>query len=162
MQFSDNPWDLFPDHEHLGTEECGNEILVDATVPARPVVALWHDPPLVMLLCRTAAEFRELAPDFDQTQTLPRQLTALVDTMWARGDAHMLPLNKAGEQLGPAFASWLAPLPPSSLIADLRAGVPGAGFIYDLRSQFTRCPGTLVFARATTPRPPGLVRRLFG
>jgi hypothetical protein len=161
MTLVDNPWDLFPKHEHLGTEECGNEIVVDTGGTLQPVFAMWHDPPEVLILCRSATEFHKQVPNFAATGHVSDQMQQFVDTLWTGGDGHLLSLEQARTQIGEHVAGWLDTLPEQSLIADLRAAEPGSGFTWCLDDTFSRCPGALIFARVRSPRL-GFFKRLFG
>jgi hypothetical protein len=161
----DNPWNLFPQHRHLGTEESGNEIVVDtASGDAGPVFGLWHDPPAVVILARNEQELRALAPDMsaDNTITLPAAVHARLDAALLWGRSNAMTIDAARSKLGIAYADWLSGLPPDATIHDLRAAEPGTGFEWTDRTTFTRHPASAVFASVTPPAKPGFFKRLFG
>ena len=164
--FVDNPWDLFPSHRHLGTEESGNEIIVDTSAgDSGPVFGLWHDPAAIFILARTEQEFRDLVPDLGSDEdpiTLPKALHARLDTALAWSKANLSPLDAARSKLGPEQAAWLSSLPPDAFVCDLRAGEPGTGFELGADTTLARHPGTAIFACVTPPAKPGFFKRLFG
>lgn len=161
----DNPWDLFPQHRHLGTEEAGNEIVVDTSAGQDgPVMGLWHDPPAIVVLARNEQEFRKLAPRFggDEATELPKPVHDNLDSALKWSKTNLLSCDDAGPRLGSQFADWLSSLPTNSVICDLRAAKPGTGFEYDASSSFARHPAAAVFACHTPPAKPGFFKRLFG
>jgi hypothetical protein len=162
----DNPWDLFPSHRHLGTEESGNEIIVDTSLgDAGPVYGLWHDPPAIVVLARSEQEFRAMAPDMgagDETITLPEAVHDRVSAALAWSMANAMTIEAARGRLGTALADWLSSLPPDATVWDLRSGDPGTGFEWGLESTITRHPETAVYAVRTQPPKPSFFKRLFG
>lgn len=164
----DNPWDLFPEHHHVGTEESGNEIVLDmSSGKAGPVYGLWHDPPAVVVLARTERDLRALVPGLadhpaDTAITLPESVLNRLDTALAWSRTHLLTLEAARSRLGPEAAQWLSTLPAESLICDLRDAEPGTGFEWGADSKLARHPDMAVFACVTLPKKPSFLKRLFG
>ncbi len=161
---SDNPWDLFPEHRHLGTEECGNEIVCDLSkAGAKRVFGLWHDPAAILVLAATEAHFVETfgpLPDDDTPLTFK---PGMEDRLFERVRAvDRMPLRgEAMGALGAPFADWLQALPETARIADLRTAGPGDGFMID-DWRVARHPEALVFALLPPEKKPGLLGRLFG
>lgn len=159
--FHENPWDLFPEHRHLGTDECGNEILVDRTNGADgPVYGLWHDPPAIVVLARTAAAFREVAPGFGAGhQAVPEAIEKLIALP---GATEPMSREAALTALDGGLHDWIMAFSPETRFVDLRPAVPGSGFSWDLRDTFAKHPSTAVFAVHSPPKPRGWLARLFG
>jgi hypothetical protein len=164
--FRDNPWDLFPEHRHLGTEESGNEIVVDTSSgDAGPVFGLWHDPPAIVVLARNEQELRALVPGLgsgDDTITLPEAIHDRMSAALAWSKSNAMTIEAARAKLGASYSDWLSGLPPDAAIHDLRAAAPGTGFEWADRTTFTRHPASAVFASVTPPAKPGFFKRLFG
>lgn len=157
----DNPWDLFPEHKHLGTEECGNEVIVDRTGGADgPVYGLWHDPPMIVVLARSAEEFLAIEPQFRQQGTYP--VGKAIQDLVALTAGDSLTLERALAELEPPLAPWFQSFPAGATFVDLRAASPGSGFDFDAHSSFAKHPDMAVFAVYTPPRKPGLFSRLIG
>jgi hypothetical protein len=161
---TENPWDLFPDHRHLATEESGNEIVCDLS-PAGGgrVFGMWHDPPAILVLAGSEAEFATAygpVPTDDSPLELKRGVEDRLLKTLRRADS--LPLKEAaGAALGPAFAAWLGELGEDARIADLRQAKPGEGFEFG-NFQLARHPDELVIALLPPTKKPGLLGRLFG
>lgn len=164
IETTDNPWDLFPEHKHLATEDCGNEIVCDLS-PAGGgrVFRLWHDPAAILVLANTEAEFAAaygpLPTDETTLELKPGVEDRLLKTL-QRADS--LPLKQAaGAALGPTFDAWLADLAEDARIADLRQAKPGDGFEFG-NHRLARHPQALVIALLQPEKKPGLLGRLFG
>lgn len=163
--FTDNPFELFPSHRHLGTELSGNEIIVDTTAGENgPVLGLWHDPAAIVVLGRTEREFRTRAPGLERDHgfELPADIAGLVDEALDWSNSAMLTHETAVQKFGTTLAGWLASLPPQAAICDLRECLPGTGMQWGLSDTFTEHPTELVLARITAPKRPGLLQRWFG
>ena len=156
-----NPFDLFPDHRHLGTEESGNEIIVDRTGGADgPVYGLWHDPPAVVVLAQTEAAFRAAAPEFgDNHPTVPDLIEKLIALPAA---ATPLSRDEALTGLEAKLHDWIAAFPPETRFVDLRPGTPGSGFAWTLRDTFAKHEAMAVFAIHSAPKQRGWLGKLLG
>lgn len=157
----DNPWDLFPEHRHLGTEECGNEIVLDRTGDKDGAVyGLWHDPPLVVVLARTEAAFRAAAPKFGtEHQTVPEAIEKLIELPKA---AEPMSHAAALTELDAGLHDWVKAFPSETRFVDLRPAVPGSGFRWDLRDTFAKHPSAAVFAVHSAPKSSSWFARLLG
>lgn len=163
--FHESPWELFPKHRHLCTEESGNDVIVDTTSgDDGPVLGLWHDPPAIVVLAKTEQEFRVLVPSLagDDTMPLPAAIHARLDAALAWSKANVLPREDAGMALGAGFSDWISTLPAEARICDLRAREPGTGFELGSDTTIARHPTAAVFACLAPAKKPGLFRWLFG
>lgn len=164
IEITDNPWDLFPNHRHIATETCGNEIVCDLSAAGGGrVFGLWHDPAAILLLAGSETEFVSAVgplPLNGETLELP---AGFEDRYFGRlTRAVSLPTKgAANETLGPAFEPWLADLPEDARVADLRFAAPGDGFEFG-NARLARHPEALVFALIEPEKKPGLFGRLFG
>ena len=160
---SENPWDVFPHNRHIGTDDCGNEIVVDCSAGEDGAVfGLWHDPAAVVVLARSEALFREEAADFESGNALPPALARRINQALEGDEQGGMPREAAGQTLGPGYESWLSGLPAGAVVFDLRSSRPGTGFELGARTLIMRHPGSAVFATFEPPRPPGLLGRLLG
>lgn len=161
---TENPWDLFPEHKHLATEECGNEIVCDlSSAGGGRVFGLWHDPAAILVLAESEADFETAyGPLPTDGMTLDLKPGA-EDRFFERlQSADSLPDKEAaGAALGPAFAAWIAELDEGARIADLRLAKPGEGFEFG-NCLLARHPHELVIALLPAVKKPGLFGRLFG
>lgn len=157
----DNPWDLFPEHRHLGTEECGNEIVLDRTGGADgQVYGLWHDPPVIVMLARTEADFRKAAPGFGkELQTVPKAIAKLIDLPKA---TEPMTREAALAGLEPGLGDWINAHAPETRFVDLRSAEPGAGFGWGLNATFAKHPAAAVFALHPAPKARGWLARMLG
>lgn len=164
FETTENPWDLFPNHKHVATEESGNEIVCDLS-PAGGgrVFGLWHDPPAILVLAESEADFATAygpVPTDDSPLELKRGVEDRLLKTLRRADS--LPLKEAaGAALGPTFAAWLEELAEGARIADLRHAKPGDGFEFG-NFLLARHPRELVIALLAPEKKPGLLGRLFG
>jgi hypothetical protein len=149
-----SPWGFCPKHLHLGTEMCGNEILVDlGGGDDGPVVGLWHDPSYLIVIAKSLSDWRTMKPgwstgdEFDLDDHLQLNEVAASD----RGDATLL---------ASGIMHWVSQLPDGARIFDLRNSRPGAYFDWGKAERFFRHPTEFVFAME--PKPPGLFSRMFG
>ncbi len=164
IETTDNPWDLFPDHKHLATEACGNDIVCDLS-PAGGgrVFGLWHDPAAILVLAESEVDFVAAfgpLPTDDMTLELKPGAEDRLLKRLQHGDS--LPLKEAaGAALGPAFGAWIAELAEGARIADLRHAKPGDGFEFG-NHALARHPHELVIALLPPAKKTGLLGRLFG